>query len=147
MLRIMQIAPILICVFSAVTALAGEPPQVVRHELMEDAGAAAKTVGEMMKEERPFDAAEAMASFETWSKITAEFGSLFPEGSDSGHETEAKATIWTDRSGFEAALTAFDEAAAAAIAAAPQDLEALKTAAGPVFKTCKDCHENYRVED
>jgi cytochrome c556 len=147
MFRIKPFTIVLLGVFSAVTALAGEPPQVVRHELMEDVGAAAKTVGKMVKEESPFDAADAMASFETWSKAAAEFGSLFPEGSDTGHDTEAKATIWSDRAGFEEALAAFDEAVTAAIKAAPQDLEALKAAAGPVFKTCKSCHEDYRVED
>jgi len=147
MLRIMPTAIVLFHVLAVFPAVAGEPPQVVRHELMEDVGAAAKTVGNMLKEESPFDAAGAMASFETWSKIASEFGSLFPEGSDSGYDTEAKSTIWSDRAGFEAALAAFDEAVTAAIAAAPQDLEALKAAAGPVFKACKGCHENYRVED
>jgi len=34
----------------------------------------------------------------------------------------------------------------AAIAAKPDSLEALNAAAGPVFKTCKGCHEGYRVE-
>ena len=39
------------------------------------------------------------------------------------------------------------EATEAAVAASPQDLEALKAAAGPVFKVCKSCHESYRIED
>jgi cytochrome c556 len=34
----------------------------------------------------------------------------------------------------------------AAITGAPDNLEALKAAAGPVFQTCKGCHEGYRVE-
>jgi len=29
----------------------------------------------------------------------------------------------------------------------PQDLEMLKTATGPVWKACKACHEDYRIED
>ena len=145
-----RVTPFAFCLLSALAAIqavAGEPPQVLRHELMEDAGAAAKVVGEMLKEERSFDAAAAMTSFETWSKVASEFGSLFPAGSETGHDTEAKATIWSDRAGFDAALAAFDEAVVDAIAAAPQDLEALKTSAGTVFKACKNCHENYRVDD
>ena len=65
---------------------------------------------------------------------------------DTGYDTEAKPEIWTDRAGFDAALNAFAEAVDAAIAANPQTLEELKAAAGPVFKSCKGCHENYRVE-
>ncbi|MGA1078463.1 MAG: cytochrome c, partial [Nitriliruptoraceae bacterium] len=59
---------------------------------------------------------------------------------------EAKSTIWTDRDGFDAALAAWSEAVAAAIAAHPQDLESLQAAAGPVFKKCKACHQEYGVE-
>jgi cytochrome c556 len=127
--------------------LAGDSPQEQRHELMEDVGGAAKAVGEMLKEERPFDAAVAMESLQTWAEAAAVFGDLFPEGSESGYDTEAKATIWTDRAGFDASLAEFAEAVDAAIAAEPQDLEALNAAAGPAFKKCKACHEDYRVED
>ena len=38
------------------------------------------------------------------------------------------------------------EKADAAIAAKPDSLEELKKVAGPVFKTCKGCHEGYRVD-
>lgn len=127
--------------------LAGGTPQEQRHEVMEDVGGAAKAIGQMLKEERPFDAAVAMESFQTWSEAAAVFGDLFPEGSETGYDTEAKATIWSDRAGFDAALAEFAEAVDAAIAAEPQDLESLNAAAGPAFKKCKACHESYRVED
>lgn len=134
-------------VVAALPVLAGDSPQEQRHEVMENVGKAAKAVGGMLKEEAPFDAAVAMASFETWAGAAARFGDLFPPGSETGHDTEAKATIWSDRAGFDAALAGFAEAVDAAIAAQPQDLEALNAAAGPVFKQCKGCHEEYRVED
>jgi cytochrome c556 len=137
----------MIFALTAATAGADQPPQVARHELMENAGKAAKPIGQMFKEERPFDAGIALSSFQTWAEVAKTFGGLFPEGSETGYETEAKATIWSEREGFDAALAAFGEAVDAAIAAAPQDLESLKAAAGPVFKTCKGCHEEYRVED
>ena len=71
---------------------------------------------------------------------------MFPEGSESGHDTEAKATIWTDRDGFNEKLANFGTRVDAAIAANPDSVETLKGAAGPVFQACKSCHEGYRVE-
>lgn len=141
-----------LCVGSAVFAISSaladdDSPQERRHELMEGVGDAAKPVGAMLKGEQPFDAAIVMQSLKTFQEAPPVFVTLFPEGSDTGHDTEAKSTIWTDRAGFEAALQAFSQAVDAAIAAAPQDLESLNAAAGPVFKACKDCHEGYRVEE
>jgi cytochrome c556 len=128
-------------------ALAGDTPQEARHELMEDVGDAAKPIGKMLKGEMAFDAAIPPQSFQTWKDAAARLGDLFPEGSEAGYDTEAKATIWSDRAGFEAEIQGFTEAVEAAIEAGPQDLESLKAAAGPVFKQCKSCHEGYRVED
>jgi len=127
-------------------AFAAESPQEQRHEVMEDVGGGAKTIGKMLEGESPFDAAAAMAALQTWAAAADEFGGLFPEGSESGYDTEAKATIWSDREGFDAALQAWADAVDAAIAANPQDLDSLKAAAGPVFKKCKACHQDYRVE-
>jgi cytochrome c556 len=128
------------------SAFAAESPQEQRHELMEDVGGGAKTIGKMLEGEEAFDAAAAMNALQTWNHAAGVFGDLFPAGSDSGYDTEAKATIWSDRAGFDAALQAWAEAVDAAIAANPQDLASLEAAAGPVFEKCKACHEDYRVE-
>ena len=147
MIRVLLILSILALLFSLPRAWAGDTPQEVRHELMEGVGDAAKPVGMMLKGEREFDAAVVMESLQTWSLAAADFGDLFPEGSETGYDTEARETIWTDRDGFNEHLVTFADAVNAAIAANPQDLEALKAATGPVFKACKACHEDYRVED
>ena len=128
-------------------AAAADTPQEQRHELMEDAGSSAKTIGQMLEGETAFDAAAAMAAMQTWAEVAGQFGDLFPAGSETGYDTEAKATIWTDREGFNAALAAWADAVDAAVAANPQDLESLQAAAGAVFKKCKACHEEYRVKD
>lgn len=132
---------------SMAAAVAGESPQEQRHDLMEHVGDAAKAVGQMLKGEKPFDAETAMQSFQTWQDAAGKFGDMFPEGTETGYDTRAKAEIWTDREGFNAALQAFSDAVDEAIAAAPQDLDALNAAAGPVFKKCKACHEDYRTEE
>lgn len=137
---------ILLALFVSSVALAGSDPILKRQQLMENTRDAAKVVGGMLKGQQPFDAAAAMQAFETWKKTATEAGGLFPEGSATGHDTEAKVTIWSDRDGFNAAMADFSTAVDAAIAAKPDSLDALKAAAGPVFKTCKGCHEGYRVE-
>lgn len=134
-----------ICFFSS-AALAGSDPIEKRQQLMEDTRDAAKVIGGMLKQERPFDAGAAMDSFKVWKETAEKAGDLFPEGSDTGHDTEAKATIWTDRDGFNQKMEEFATRVDAAIAASPDSLEALNAAAGPVFKACKGCHEGYRVE-
>jgi len=140
------VSVILFSVFLTSTAIAGSDPIKARQHLMEDTRDAAKVVGGMLKGNQPFDADAAMAALKTWKKTATEAGDLFPEGSETGHDTEAKAEIWTDRDGFNAALEKFSVAVDTAIAANPDSLDALKAAAGPVFKTCKGCHEGYRVE-
>ena len=140
------ISVLLSSVFITGAALAGSDPIKARQHFMEDTRDAAKVVGGMLKGKQPFDADAAMAALKTWKITATEAGDLFPEGSESGHDTEAKATIWTDRDGFNAAMGDFSTAVDAAIAANPDSLDALKAAAGPVFKTCKGCHEGYRVE-
>ena len=128
-------------------AAAGDSPQEQRHELMEDTGGGAKTIGKMLEGETAFDAGAAMEALQTWKNVAGQIGDLFPAGSETGYDTKAKAAIWSDREGFDAALKSWAEAIDGAIAADPQDLEALQAAAGPVFKKCKACHEEYRVKE
>jgi len=132
--------------FLSTAVLAADDVIEQRQDLMEHTGDAAKVVGDMLKEKEPFDAAAAMAALEVWKNTATEVGDLFPVGSETGHDTEAKSTIWSDREGFDQRIDDFSNAVDEAIAANPTSLAALGEAANPVFKTCKGCHENYRVE-
>lgn len=129
----------------AAPLFADESPQEQRHELMEGVGEGAKTIGSMLEGERAFDGAAALEALQTWDHASGVFGGMFPDGSD-GSEDRALPSIWTDRAGFDAALQEWADAVDAAIAANPQTLEDLQAAAGPVFKRCKACHEDYRAE-
>jgi len=146
MIRVIFISSILALMFSLSPAWAADSPQEVRREMMEGVGDAAKPVGKMLKGEQEFDATVVTKSFQVWSNAAIDFGDLFPEGSETGYDTEARETIWTDRDGFNEKMADFSTTVDAAIAAKPDSLEALSAAAGPVFKTCKGCHEGYRVE-
>jgi cytochrome c556 len=141
-------APMLVLMLAASSLAAAEgTPQHERHELMEGVGKAAKVIGTMFRGEAEFDAAAVQESLATFKDAAGKFGDLFPEGSETGEGTEAAPSIWEDRDGFNAALKEFADATAAAIDAAPATLEDAKASVGPVFKTCKGCHDNYRIED
>ena len=131
----------------SVAAADGDDPRHERHELMEDVRDAAKPVGKMLKGERDYDVKIVMATLQTWHDVSMNFGGLFPEGSETGMDTEAAPAIWEDRAGFEAALLKWREAVEAAQAAAPATLEEAKATVGPIFQTCKGCHDDYRIED
>jgi len=137
---------VLSTLFISALAFAGSDPILSRQELMEDTRDAAKVIGGMLRKQQAFDADKAMGSFKVWQKTAAEAGGLFPEGSETGHETEARATVWSDRDGFDEKMADFGTLVDAAIEARPESLDALNTVAGPVFKACKACHEGYRVE-
>ena len=119
-------------------------PQDERHELMESVKDGAKVIGPMLQDKKDFDAEAAMAALKVWNEVGQKFGDLFPEGSEGG---EAAPTIWEDREGFNAALKEWQDATNAAIAANPQTLEDATASIGPVFNTCKNCHDTYRIEE
>lgn len=137
---------VLFAAAAACTAFAGEGPQQERHELMEKVGKAAKPVGKMLRGEAEYDWATAEKSLQKFKKVSGKFGDLFPEGSDTG-DTGAAPEIWLDREGFNQALQDWADATAAALEAAPATLDDAKPVLGGVFKTCKNCHDTYRIED
>lgn len=116
-----------------------------RKAQMKQVGGAAGVVGKMMKGQADFDAAAALAAFTTMNKVAAGYGDLFPDGTESG-DTKAGPAIWSDREGFEAAVAKFEADTAAAIEAAPADLDALKVSFGAVSANCGACHQKYRIK-
>lgn len=126
-------------------AFAAEGPAEERHERMEAVGDAAGPVGGMLKGELDFDAATVMSSFMTMQQQIDGIGQLFPEGSYVAGEKRAAQAVWSNRADFDQKMADFAAALDSAIAANPQDLEALKPVAQNVFKNCKGCHEDYRT--
>ena len=138
---------VLLALLAPMTLAAGEDPIEQREELMEETREAIKPLGAMAKGERDFDAEVVRSSLQTFKHSAEHFGGLFPAGTETGGGTEAKSTIWTDRDGFNQALKDFSQAVDAAIEANPQSVNELKPVLGSVAKTCKGCHDGYRVED
>ena len=126
------------------SAIAADDPTHERHELMEGVRDAAKPIGAMFRGEAEYDQDTVMASLRTFEDSGARFGDLFPDGSQGG---EAAPAIWEDRDGFDEQLSKWRAATAAAIEANPGSLEEAQVSVGPVFKSCKGCHDSYRIED
>lgn len=74
----------------------------------------------------------------------------FPEGTgpESGFETEASPEIWKDPQGFRQVQEAFSAVIPTFVDLAyDEDLDGLRKHIPEVAKTCKACHDGYRIED
>ena len=129
---------------SAVAATAD--PIANRQNIMKNVGAATGVLGKMAKGEMEFDALQAQLALRVLNAASYGFGELFPEGSESGGDTEAKDTIWSDRDGFNKVLASFQETTGAAVAAPPGSQGDVGAALGAIGKTCGTCHEGYRIK-
>ncbi len=123
----------------------GHSPIEQRQAAMKTVGKSAKSIGEMLKGNAEFNAEQAVAAMVAAREAVENYGDLFPEGSETGFDTVAKDTIWSDRAGFDAAVAKFKADLDTAIAANPQDAEAVGAQFGAVGKNCSACHETYRV--
>ena len=83
--------------------------------------------------------AEAMAK---WGK---QYPALYPDGTQTGHDTKAKPEVWSDRAGFEKADAAFVSAAEKLTEAAKSgDKAAFAAAFTTTTQSCGGCHRNYK---
>ncbi len=95
------------------------------------------------------DQTAAAAAAKILDDVAADLVSWFPEGSGPGgpgiEKTRALPAIWANFADFEAKAKAMDDAVGLmTVAAASNDVAAIKTAMGEVGKACKACHEAYR---
>jgi cytochrome c556 len=137
-------------VFASSVVFASDDPIATRKSLMDSNAAAAGVAAGMLKGDIPYDPAVAKAAIMALNATAHAYGDYFPEGSDMGN-TSASPKIWEDMAGFKQKLGDFQTAVASAVDASgrsgPADIDAFKTAIGPVFGTCKSCHEAYRLKN
>ncbi len=127
-------------------ATASDDPIAQRQDLMSETREALKPLIGISRGQADFDAETVSASLAVFANTAEKAPALFPEGSETGGDTEAKATIWSDRDGFDQRFQDFAEAVAAAQAANIASAEELGPKLQDVLGTCKGCHDNYRVE-
>lgn len=130
----------------AATAASADPI-ADRKALMKANGKAAGQLGAIAKGEQPYDAAAVLAALTTISENAQKIdvATMFPAGSDQG-DTTASPKIWEDMAGFQAKIDKFKADTAAAVAAPPQDVDAVKATLGAVGSNCGGCHETFRVK-
>ena len=134
----------------ALPAFAAEDPIGVRQALMDNNGTAAAVAGAIMKGELDYGPVVGKAVIYAMSATAAAYGDFFPEGSEDAARSNASPKIWQDMAGFQTEMDKFKAATAKAREISgkdgPPDAEAFKAAMGPIFDSCKSCHEAYRVE-
>lgn len=78
--------------------------------------------------------------------LAEEDGALFPAGSDL-EDDEALPVIWEDPERFAEALARLESAVRALQGAAGGAMEQIEAAYGELDKSCKGCHEEFRLDD
>ena len=109
---------------------------------MMDVGAAIGMGSKIAKGEVEYNAIAANLVLRTMHSAALGFGYMFPEGSETGADTEASPSIWSDRAGFNAAVAKF----AADSAGGVEDLDGFRAKFGQIAANCGACHKAYRVK-
>ena len=105
-----------------------------------------KPMGDMLKGKRPFDgAAFARHMRDLESAVSLSLLPAFPEDSDEGEDTSAKAEIWMNWEDFEQKLEDLRQQTAKLSAAVRSgDRKAMNARFKEVGKACKACHKEYK---
>ncbi len=144
--RTKLLAGLLACALSAGVVHAQTPAQdiiVTRQagfSLQQAAFNAIRAALEGKLDTKPYEKTASAIAF--WS---GQIPSVFPPGSESGHDTKAKPAIWSDRAGFEKDAS---DASAAADKLAPMlkagDADAAMAQLKVLDGACVACHRAYR---
>jgi cytochrome c556 len=138
-------------VFTAITAIgigavtAQSNPIAARMALMKANNDNARSVGEMIRGQAPFDAAKVEAAFAQWADTAQKLPGLFPDNSKTGDKTRAAPKIWQTKADFDAKAAAFAKAVADNRAKSVASLDGLKASYPAVSTACSNCHEDYRL--
>ena len=104
-------------------------------------------MSEMVREKRPWDAAEFARRAQRVAQLAPMTDEAFPAGSDVGATTDAKPEIWSNLDDFNAKRAdLIREADALAAVAEGSDLAAIKTQFGKTGGACKSCHDKYKAD-
>ena len=120
-----------------------DDPIKARQVLMKSNGPGLKAVYQMLQGDTPFDPAVAEKAMQKLCRRCRGPADALPPGSDAG--SNALPVIWTEFDQFKAIYAKLQsDAAAAAKAAAANDVEGVRTAFAGIDQDCSSCHEKYR---
>jgi cytochrome c556 len=150
-MKITHIAVLAVASLSASVAFAQAKPEdqiKYRQSAMTVNARSNGALNAMAKGDVPFNKEVA----QRYATVIAELSDLpllagaYGPGTDRGALTKADPKVWSEPEKFKAAFDRFT-VAAKALPAAAGDLATLKTALAELGKTCKGCHDNYRMND
>ncbi|MGB7181813.1 MAG: cytochrome c [Burkholderiaceae bacterium] len=123
-----------------------------RQGLMQIQGHSMGILGGMAKGNIPYDAKQASdAAYNLQLTSLVMQGAMWPKGSEKDaagltEKTSAKPEIWSTYPKITEKNKAFKEAADELVKVAGNGLDALKGGLGPVGKSCKGCHDDYKAK-
>ncbi|MET0660587.1 MAG: cytochrome c [Steroidobacteraceae bacterium] len=133
----------------AIAASAAENAIKARHDHYHELGDAFKVIRDELRASSPnWDRIKPAA--QAVKEASVDQGKWFPTGSgpESGLKTRAKAEVWSDPKGFEAAQLAFArEAPKLVLLSQTGDAEGLTAQFKAVGKTCGGCHDKFRAPE
>ena len=136
------------CGIALATSAALAGPIEERQALMKANGKALGSIAPIVKGEKDFDAALVMDALTRLAEDAQKMDPavLWPVGSETGGDTTSAPAIWEEPAAFQAAIDKFQADTAAAVQAAPADVEALKVQFGAIASNCGGCHEKFRIK-
>ena len=126
---------------------AADPEDMIKYRqgVMTALGGHASAMAQIVRGKVPFTG-QLEGHAQSAVALTRDIPPLFPAGSDFG-ETDAKPEVWKKRAEFEKAAGETSKAADALLAAVKGgDQAAVGKAFDGLGKTCKACHEDFRVK-
>jgi cytochrome c556 len=119
-----------------------------RQSVLNVVGRAMGPMGAMAQGKAPFNTAVVQKNAALIETMLALPWGSFGAGTDKGAPTKADIKIWTETAKFKQASEASQKASTALVAAAKGGNEgAFKTAFGELGKTCKACHDDFRLKE
>lgn len=142
-MRLRVTATVLVGLLAATAAVAQTNVIKQRQSAMKQIGDQTDIAAAILKGKQAFSTEKAELIFKTYKDQMVGFEKLFPEGSDVG-ETKATAAVWSDRAGFDAAITKFNAAVADNAAKGVVDEAGFKAAFTAVAENCRACHQTFK---
>jgi cytochrome c556 len=124
-----------------------KPEDLIRYRqsVMNVMGHSFGALAAMAKGEKPYDKEQAVKNAAIVEMMSGLPEDAFRPGTEKGAPTKADKKIWSDREKFK---SDFDKMIAEVkkLPAAAGDAATLKTQVGEVGKTCKSCHDDFRLK-
>jgi cytochrome c556 len=109
---------------------------------MKEMGAQSRTLGNMMRGQAPYDAAQVQAGLKVFAENSKKAAPLFNERGDP-QKTGALPAVWESKANFDSLSMKLSQDAQTAMSTI-KDEATLKSELPKVLQNCGTCHQTYR---